>query len=89
MILVDPRCNVRKFDGLSHRKEFFGPDWNCGESKIDLVVGMHIDQVTEPAIEWAFSRRIPFAVVPCCVFVDLFPRQGREKKAGKKKEIKF
>ena len=32
------------------------------------IVGLHPDQATEPIVDFAVSRRIPFAVVPCCVF---------------------
>lgn len=52
VVLVDPRCSVRAQAGLIHRKERFGADWDAGERRIDLVVGMHIDEVTEPSIEW-------------------------------------
>ncbi|GMH77749.1 hypothetical protein TrRE_jg8293 [Triparma retinervis] len=38
----------------------------------DLVVGFHPDGGTEPAIDFALARAIPFAVVPCCVFPSLF-----------------
>ncbi len=75
VILVDPRCNVKSFSGLTHMKVCFDSDFNPN-TNIDLVVGMHIDQVTEPAIEWAVAKGVPFAVVPCCVFAELFPRNG-------------
>jgi len=38
-----------------------------------MVVGMHSDEATEPIVDFAFRLGIPFAVVPCCVFQDLFP----------------
>ncbi len=37
-----------------------------------LIVGFHPDEATEPCIDLALSQRIPFAVVPCCVFPTLF-----------------
>lgn len=96
VLLVDPRCDLHKCPpGLVHRKEPFGSEWSVDGERIDLVVGMHIDEVTEPAIEWfvlvllvlgsvsrdvssrAVAKKLPFAVVPCCVFVEMFPREGR------------
>jgi hypothetical protein len=38
-----------------------------------LVVALHPDEATEPAVDVALANRIPFAVVPCCVFSGLFP----------------
>jgi hypothetical protein len=40
-----------------------------------VLVGMHPDQATEPIIDAALSLNKPFAVVPCCVFPDLFPER--------------
>lgn len=37
-----------------------------------LVVGLHPDQATEPLVDWAATHRKRFAVVPCCVFPNLF-----------------
>ena len=37
-----------------------------------LVVGMHPDEATEAIVDAAVARRLPFAVVPCCVFSRLF-----------------
>ena len=46
-----------------------------------LVVGFHPDQATEAAVDLALALRVPFAVVPCCVFPSLFPhRRTREGK---------
>jgi hypothetical protein len=33
-----------------------------------LCLGFHPDQATEPLLEWALERRVPFLIVPCCVF---------------------
>ena len=38
-----------------------------------LVVGFHPDQATDHAIELARALRVPYAVVPCCVFPSEFP----------------
>ena len=40
---------------------------------LDLIVGFHADQATEPSIDLALLLGIPFAVVPCCVFPREFP----------------
>ena len=47
-----------------------------------VLVGFHPDQATEPCVDFALRRRIPFVVVPCCVFQHEFPerrlaRRGR------------
>ncbi len=38
-----------------------------------FLVGMHPDEATELIVDYALQKRIPFAVVPCCVFASLFP----------------
>lgn len=38
-----------------------------------FIVGVHPDQVTESLVDAAVLLKIPFAVVPCCVFTKLFP----------------
>ena len=35
-----------------------------------LLLGMHPDQATEPIVDLGLALRVPFAVVPCCVFPD-------------------
>jgi hypothetical protein len=41
----------------------------------DVLVGMHPDQATEPIMDAAIELGKPFAVVPCCVFPELFPER--------------
>ena len=48
---------------------------------ISMVVGMHPDQATEPAVRLALAHGKPFAVVPCCVFAKSHP--GRRLPSGK------
>jgi hypothetical protein len=46
-----------------------------------LMIGMHADQVTEPIVAAALRHDVPCAVVPCCVFPNLFKQRrvdGRE-----------
>lgn len=40
---------------------------------VDLIVGMHPDQATEPIVETAENLGVPFCLVPCCVFPNLNP----------------
>ncbi|KAL9188325.1 hypothetical protein ACHAXT_006703 [Thalassiosira profunda] len=40
---------------------------------LDLIVGFHPDQATEATIDLALLLKVPFAVVPCCVFPKEFP----------------
>lgn len=37
-----------------------------------LVLGMHPDQATDAAVDFALERGLPFAVVPCCVYAKEF-----------------
>mmetsp|Transcript_30563 Transcript_30563/g.61083 ORF Transcript_30563/g.61083 Transcript_30563/m.61083 type:complete len:453 (+) Transcript_30563:124-1482(+) len=41
----------------------------------NLIVGFHPDQATEAMVDLALLLRIPFAVVPCCVFPKEFPNR--------------
>jgi hypothetical protein len=40
-----------------------------------MVVAMHPDQATEPAVDFAIQCAKPWAVVPCCVFSHMFPNR--------------
>mmetsp|Transcript_20549 Transcript_20549/g.29810 ORF Transcript_20549/g.29810 Transcript_20549/m.29810 type:complete len:485 (-) Transcript_20549:33-1487(-) len=42
---------------------------------VNLIVGFHPDQATEACIDLALLLRIPFAIVPCCVFPSEFPNR--------------
>lgn len=44
----------------------------CLES-CSVLVGMHSDQATEPLVDFALMHDKSFAVIPCCVFPELFP----------------
>jgi len=53
----------------------------------DVLVGMHPDQATEPIVDFCLRSGKPFAVVPCCVFPELFPgRVVRDGDAGDEEE---
>lgn len=45
------------------------------------LVGMHPDEATDWIVDTALREGKPFAVVPCCVFSDLFARRTAEGKA--------
>lgn len=40
------------------------------------ICGMHADQATEAIVDWGLKLEKPFATIPCCVFPNLFPRNG-------------
>ena len=40
-----------------------------------LVAGLHPDQAAGEIVDFALARRIPFAVVPCCVYKKEFPKR--------------
>ena len=41
------------------------------------IVALHPDEATGDAVAIATEKRIPFAVVPCCVFCRLFPQRRK------------
>jgi hypothetical protein len=43
----------------------------------DALVGLHPDEATDAIAEMGLRLRLPFAVVPCCVFHSLFPHRRR------------
>lgn len=47
-----------------------------------IVVGMHPDQATEPAIELALALGKPFAIVPCCVYSKECPKRRVIRQSG-------
>lgn len=42
---------------------------------LDFIAGFHPDQATEAAVDLALFLKIPWAVVPCCVFPKEFPNR--------------
>lgn len=53
------------------RTEFTPENWHLFKD-CSLVVGMHPDQATDAIVDFAVKYNKPFAVVPCCVFPQLF-----------------
>jgi hypothetical protein len=48
-------------------------------SSFDLVVALHPDEATEPALRAAIAYNLSFAIVPCCVHpLDGIKRSSRE-----------
>ena len=47
------------------------------------VVGMHADQATEAIVDFGLASGKPFAVVPCCVFPQMFPDRRTRKNKNK------
>ena len=44
-------------------------------NNVSLVVGFHSDQATDACLDFALQRRLPFCIVPCCVFTATFPHR--------------
>lgn len=40
-----------------------------------LVVALHPDQATDAALDFALERKLPFAIVPCCVYAKEFGKR--------------
>ncbi|KAJ9465546.1 hypothetical protein DIPPA_07111 [Diplonema papillatum] len=47
-------------------------------AQADVVVAVHPDEPTEPVVDWCLARRLPFVVVPCCVFA----RSNRQRRVA-------
>lgn len=52
--------------------------------KAAVIVGLHPDQATGAICEYALRHGRPFAVVPCCVFSDMFPERKLPGEAGER-----
>ena len=63
---------------FAHIRARLDSDFEAAQRKllegISMVVGLHPDEATEPIVDLALKWRLPFAIVPCCVFARLFPR---------------
>lgn len=72
-------------------QDYFSVDWMNKSSEnfnlitnCSLLIGLHADQPTVDIVRVALLNHKPFAVVPCCVFTNLFP----ERRLQDKSEIK-
>ena len=61
----------RHIQGLFDENFFEKHDVDVAD--VRLVIGMHPDEATEPLVTNALDNKIPFAVIPCCVFSQMFP----------------
>ncbi|KAJ3242094.1 hypothetical protein HDU81_007848 [Chytriomyces hyalinus] len=61
---------------FNYIRQYFMPDSMPLElSQASLIVGLHPDQATGAIVEAGIAAKIPFVVVPCCVFKDDFPER--------------
>lgn len=56
---------------------------------LKLIIGFHPDQATEACMDLAVVLRIPFCVVPCCVFPSEFPHRTTDDGARVRKYEHF
>ena len=78
VILVDPRGKddrIAHYPSICRVRELFPPA-SALPWRVDFLVGLHPDEATDACFTFARQESIPFAVVPCCVFAELFPRAG-------------
>mmetsp|Transcript_6476 Transcript_6476/g.10595 ORF Transcript_6476/g.10595 Transcript_6476/m.10595 type:complete len:312 (-) Transcript_6476:83-1018(-) len=70
-----PFQHVPDFFPLFHTEILNDPKLLKLLSTASFIIGVHPDQVTESIVDIAIHLRIPFAVIPCCVFTKLFPER--------------
>jgi hypothetical protein len=46
-------------------------------STCSAIIALHPDEATDAIVDTAVARRIPFCIVPCCVFFRLFPHRRK------------
>jgi hypothetical protein len=73
-------------DSFNQLEKDFINDCGCGDTTNLLLLGLHPDQCTEDIIDVALRSNLSFAVVPCCVYPDLFPNR-RYWISGKRKKM--
>merc|ERR1712151_691361 len=49
---------------------------------VDALLALHPDEATNACLRTALDWRIPFAIVPCCVFSRRFPRYLQDHHGG-------
>lgn len=65
-------ANLPQHLNLLFDHDFFSGN-HVDKEEVGLIVGMHPDEATEMLVDVALKEKIPFAVVPCCVFAHIFP----------------
>ncbi|CAJ1924781.1 unnamed protein product [Cylindrotheca closterium] len=48
------------------------------EQRCSVLVGLHPDQATDPIMDIGFALNLPWVVIPCCVFPNLFKQRQLE-----------
>jgi hypothetical protein len=46
-------------------------------STCSAIIALHPDEATDTIVDTAVAKRIPFVIVPCCVFFRLFPNRRK------------
>jgi hypothetical protein len=89
-ILIDPRGSIlpkkyqkslsKKNVSIEEKKTFFDSEFDEELiKKSSLIFGMHPDEATEDIVKLSLKYSKSFAIVPCCVFPNLFPRKLNDK----------
>ena len=68
----NPLANVAKYYQDYFNSSFLSTH-SIPPSSVQLVVGLHPDEATEPLVDAALSLGLDFCVIPCCVFSASFP----------------
>ena len=68
----NPLANVAKYY-QDYFNSCFLSTHSIPSSSVQLVVGLHPDEATEPLVDAALSLGLDFCVIPCCVFSASFP----------------
>ena len=48
---------------------------NLRNKECTILLGLHPDQATDPIVDIGLALNIPWAIVPCCVFPQLFQQR--------------
>lgn len=70
-----PFDHIPDFFPLTHTEVLADSHLLSVLSAASFIIGVHPDQVTECIVDIAIQLKIPFAVIPCCVFTKLFPER--------------
>jgi hypothetical protein len=68
----NPQANIAKYYQDYFNSSFLSSH-SIPPSSVQLVVGLHPDEATEPLVAEALSLGLDFCVIPCCVFSSSFP----------------
>jgi len=71
-IKKNPSCNKARHIQDIFDSSFFNRN-SIDIKTVNLIVGLHPDEATEPLVDTAVDLLISFCVIPCCVFSQDFP----------------